>query len=99
MANESYANAVMNSDAENAALTGERVLREFAADSDDRDFQRAYYDNPRLREALNRVALDAAYHDLSEPPAEDEPELDERRSTSAARPDGVGLRRRGLRVV
>ena len=36
--NESYANAVMNSDAENAALTGERVLREFAADSDDRDF-------------------------------------------------------------
>ena len=67
----------MNSDAENAALTGERVLREFAADSDDRDFQRAYYDNPRLREALNRVALDAAYHDLSEPPAEDEPELDD----------------------
>ena len=77
MANESYANAVMNSDAENAALTGERVLREFAADSDDRDFQRAYYDNPRLREALNRVALDAAYHDLSEPPVEDEPELDD----------------------
>ena len=77
MANESYANAVMNSDAESAALTGERVLREFAADSDDRDFQRAYYDNPRLREALNRVALDAAYHDLSEPPAEDEPELDD----------------------
>lgn len=73
MANESYINAVMNSDAESAALTGERVLREFAADSDDRDFQRAYYDNPRLREALNRVALDAAYHDLSEPPAEDEP--------------------------
>ena len=67
----------MNSDAENAALTGERVLREFAADSDDRDFQRAYYDNPRLREALNRVALDAAYHDLSEPPVEDEPELDD----------------------
>ena len=77
MANESYANAVMNSDAENAALTGERVLREFAADSDDRDFQRAYYDNPRLREALNRAALDAAYHDLSEPPVEDEPELDD----------------------
>ena len=77
MANESYINAVMNSDAESAALTGERVLREFAADSDDRDFQRAYYDNPRLREALNRVALDAAYHDLSEPPAEDEPELDD----------------------
>lgn len=75
--NESYANAVMNSDAENAALTGERVLREFAADSDDRDFQRAYYDNPRLREALNRVALDAAYHDLSEPPVENEPELDD----------------------
>ena len=77
MANESYINAVMNSDAESAALTGERVLREFAADSDDRDFQRAYYDNPRLREALNHVALDAAYHDLSEPPAEDEPELDD----------------------
>ena len=77
MANESYINAVMNSDAESAALTGERVLREFAADSDDRDFQRAYYDNPRLREALNRVALDAAYHDLSEPPVEDEPELDD----------------------
>ena len=75
--NESYANAVMNSDAENAALTGERVLREFAADSDDRDFQRAYYDNPRLREALNHAALDAAYHDLSEPPVEDEPELDD----------------------
>ena len=77
MANESYVNAVMNSDAESAALTGERVLMEFAADSDDRDFQRAYYDNPRLREALNRVALDAAYHDLSEPPVEDEPELDD----------------------
>ena len=77
MANESYINAVMNSDAESAALTGERVLREFAADSDDRDFQRAYYDNPRLREALNRVALDAAYHDMSEPPVENEPELDD----------------------
>ena len=77
MANESYINAVMNPDAESAALTGERVLREFVADSEDRDFQRAYYDNPRLREALNRVALDAAYHDLSEPPAEDEPELDD----------------------
>lgn len=77
MASDYYANAVINSDAESAALTGERVLREFAADSDDRDFQRAYYDNPRLREALNRVALDAAYHDLSEPPAEDEPELDD----------------------
>ena len=77
IASDYYADAVMNSDAENAALTGERVLREYAADSDDRDFQRAYYDNPRLREALNRVALDAAYHDLSEPPAEDEPELDD----------------------
>ena len=77
MANESYVNAVMNSDAENATLTGERVLREFVADSEDRDFQRTYYDNPRLREALNRVALDAAYHDLSEPPVEDEPELDD----------------------
>lgn len=77
MSNESYANAVMNSDVENATLTGERVLREYAADSDDRDFQRAYYDNPRLREALNRMALDAAYHDLSEPPVEDEPELDD----------------------
>ena len=77
MANESYINAVMNSDAENATLTGERVLREFVADSEDRDFQRTYYDNPRLREALNRVALDAAYHDLSEPPVEDEPELDD----------------------
>ena len=73
MANESYINAVMNSDAESAALTGERVLREFVADSEDRDFQRTYYDNPRLRETLNRAALDAAYHDLSEPPAEDEP--------------------------
>lgn len=77
MANESYANAVMNSDEENATLTGERVLREYVADSEDRDFQRTYYDNPRLREALNRVALDAAYHDLSEPPVEDEPELDD----------------------
>ena len=75
--NESYANAVMNSDEENATLTGERVLREYVADSEDRDFQRTYYDNPRLREALNRVALDAAYHDLSEPPVEDEPELDD----------------------
>ena len=75
--NESYANAVMNSDAENAALTGERVLREFAADSDDRDFQRAYYDNPNLREVLNRAVLDAAYHALSKPPAEIEPELDD----------------------
>ena len=52
-------------------MTGEQVLREFAADSTDRDFQRAYYDNPSLREALNRAALDAAYHDLSEPPVED----------------------------
>lgn len=77
MANESYVNAVMNSDEENATLTGERVLREYVADSEDRDFQRTYYDNPRLREALNRVALDAAYHDLSEPPVEDEPELDD----------------------
>ena len=77
MANESYVNAVMNSDAENATLTGERVLREFVADSEDRDFQRTYYDNPRLREALNHAALDAAYHDMSEPPAEDEPELDD----------------------
>ena len=73
--NESYANAVMNSDAENAALTGERVLREFAADSDDRDFQRAYYDNPNLREVLNRAVLDAAYHALSKPPSEDEPSV------------------------
>ena len=77
IASDYYADAVMNSDAENAALTGERVLREYAADSDDRDFQRAYYDNPRLREALNRAALDAAYHDLSEPPMEDAPELDD----------------------
>ena len=77
MANESYVNAVMNSDEENATLTGERVLREYVADSEDRDFQRTYYDNPRLREALNRVALDAAYHDLSEPPVENEPELDD----------------------
>ncbi len=77
LASDYYVDAVMNSDAENATLTGERVLREFVADSEDRDFQRAYYDNPRLREALNRVALDAAYHDLSEPPAEDEPELDD----------------------
>lgn len=77
MVSDSYADAVMNSDAENAALTGERVLREFVADSEDRDFQRTYYDNPRLREALNRMALDAAYHDLSEPPVEDEPELDD----------------------
>jgi len=77
MANESYANAVMNSDEENATLTGERVLREYVADSEDRDFQRTYYDNPRLREALNHAALDAAYHDLSEPPVEDEPELDD----------------------
>lgn len=77
MANESYINAVMNSDAESAALTGERVLREFAADSDDRDFQRAYYDNPNLREVLNRAVLDAAYHDLSKPPSEDEPEFDD----------------------
>ncbi len=76
MANESYINAVMNSDAENAALTGERVVREFVADSEDRDFQRTYYDNPSLRETLNRAALDAAYHDLSEPPVEDAPELD-----------------------
>ena len=73
MASDYYANAVINSDAENAALTGERVLREYAADSEDRDFQRAYYDNSRLREALNRAALDAAYHDLSEPPEEDTP--------------------------
>ena len=77
MSNESYVNAVMNSDEENATLTGESVLREFVADSEDRDFQRTYYDNPSLREALNRVALDAAYHDLSEPPVEDEPKLDD----------------------
>ena len=77
LASDYYVDAVMNSDAENATLTGERVLREFVADSEDRDFQRTYYDNPRLREALNRVALDAAYHDLSEPPVEDEPELDD----------------------
>ena len=77
LASDYYVDAVMNSDAENATLTGERVLREFVADSEDRDFQRTYYDNPRLREALNRVALDAAYHDLSEPPAEDEPVLDD----------------------
>lgn len=76
MANESYVNAVMNSDAENAALTGERVLREYVADSEDRDFQRTYYDNPSLREALNHAALDAAYHDMSEPP-EEAPELDD----------------------
>ena len=77
LASDYYVDAVMNSDAENATLTGECVLREFVADSEDRDFQRTYYDNPRLREALNRVALDAAYHDLSEPPVEDEPELDD----------------------
>ena len=71
MSSDYYADAVMNSDEENATLTGERVLREYAADSDDRDFQRAYYDNPSLREALNRAALDAAYHDLNEPPVED----------------------------
>ena len=73
IASDYYADAVMNSDEENATLTGERVLREYAADSDDRDFQRTYYDNPRLREALNRAALDAAYHDLNEPPVEDAP--------------------------
>ncbi len=88
MSNESYANAVMNSDVENATLTGERVLREYAADSDDRDFQRAYYDNPRLREALNRAALDAAYHDLSEPPSEDEPAVRPRDPMASAY--GVG---------
>ena len=70
MASDYYADAVMNSDAENAALTGERVLREYAAASTDRDFQRAYYDNPRLRETLNRAALDSAYRDLSK---KDEP--------------------------
>ncbi len=73
MASDYYVDAVMNSDAENAALTGERVLREYASASTDRDFQRAYYDNPTLREALNRAALDAAHHDLSEPPVEDAP--------------------------
>ena len=73
MASDHYADAVMNSDEENATLTGERVLREYVADSDDRDFQRAYYDNPRLRDELNRDALDAAYHDLNEPPVEDAP--------------------------
>ena len=73
MVNDHYVDAVINSDEENATLTGERVLREYAADSDDRDFQRTYYDNPRLRDELNRAALDAAYHDLSEPPSEDEP--------------------------
>ena len=73
IASDYYADAVMNSDEENATLTGERVLREYAADSDDRDFQRTYYDNPRLRDELNRAALDASYHDLIEPPAEDEP--------------------------
>ncbi|MFR6022887.1 MAG: DEAD/DEAH box helicase family protein [Oscillospiraceae bacterium] len=73
IASDYYADAVMNSDEENATLTGERVLREYTADSDDRDFQRAYYDNPSLREALNRAALDAAYHDLNEPPVEDAP--------------------------
>ena len=77
MVNDHYVDAVINSDAENAALTGERVLREYAADSTDRDFQRAYYDNPSLRDKLNRAALDAAYHDLSEPPEEDTPELDD----------------------
>ena len=77
LASDYYVDAVINSDEENATLTGERVLREYVADSEDRDFQRTYYDNPRLREALNRVALDAAYHDLSEPPVEDEPELDD----------------------
>ena len=70
MASDYYADAVMNSDAENAVLTGERVLREYAAASTDRDFQRAYYDNPRLRETLNRAALDSAYRDLSK---KDEP--------------------------
>ena len=45
IASDYYADAVMNSDEENATLTGERVLREYAADSDDRDFQRTYYDN------------------------------------------------------
>lgn len=73
IASDYYADAVMNSDEENATLTGERVLREYAADSDDRDFQRTYYDNPSLREVLNRAALDAAYHDLNEPPVEDAP--------------------------
>ncbi len=77
MVNDHYVDAVINSDAENAALTGERVLREYAADSTDRDFQRAYYDSPSLRDKLNRAALDAAYHDLSEPPEEDTPELDD----------------------
>ena len=70
LASDYYADAVMNSDAENAALTGERVLREYAAGSDDRDFQRAYYDNPSLRDELNRAALDSAYRDLSK---KDEP--------------------------
>ena len=73
--NDYYVDAVMNSDAENAALTGERVLREYAAASTDRDFQRAYYDNPRLRDELNRAALDAAYRALSRPPAKDEPAI------------------------
>ena len=72
IASDYYADAVMNSDAENAVLTGERVLREYAAASTDRDFQRAYYDNPRLRETLNRAALDSAYRDLSK---KDEPAI------------------------
>lgn len=88
IASDYYADAVMNSDEENATLTGECVLREFAAASTDRDFQRAYYDNPRLREALNRVALDAAYHDLSEPPSEDEPAVRPRDPMASAY--GVG---------
>ena len=88
IASDYYADAVMNSDEENATLTGERVLREYAADSDDRDFQRTYYDNPRLREALNRAALDAAYHDLSEPPSEDEPAVRPRDPMASAY--GVG---------
>ena len=48
MANETYVNAVRNSDEETAHLTGSAAIRRAVSSSEDVGFQRAFYDKRRV---------------------------------------------------
>ena len=70
MANETYVNAVRNSDEETAHLTGSAAIRRAVSSSEDVGFQRAFYDNAGFRNSLRNDVLTAAYRELKEAPVE-----------------------------
>ena len=82
MANETYVNAVRNSDEEAAHISGSAAIRRAVSSSEDVGFQRAFYDNAGFRNSLRNDVLTAAYRELKEAPeesapAEIEPEIDD----------------------